>query len=299
MPGRLNIFQRTMLQWNDLHPYNAVHVVRVPVTLDMERLRDTIRSVLESHGLTGLTIDPERSIFQYHGGPAAVEIATVAGGDDTQSALTAEIRRQLNAPFVLGERVNPFRFFVVVARDSFSLGVAYFHAVAGAESLVLLMQDIVNACLGRESRGLTRPVEIYPSTYGGWLRRHPGVLFRKLASLPGLLANLRRSCRPFCRDAHDMSNGFDLFSLPPDALNRLVAAGKSWGVTLNDLFLALLLKAVAPLAADRTQAPRRNQLSVGSIVNIRRGDQHQKPRGGGAWPDAAHQGVAPFHGDSR
>ena len=28
--GRLNLFQTAMLRWRELHPYNAVHVVRVP-----------------------------------------------------------------------------------------------------------------------------------------------------------------------------------------------------------------------------------------------------------------------------
>ena len=28
-----------MLEWNDAHPYNAVHVVRIPAPLDLERLR--------------------------------------------------------------------------------------------------------------------------------------------------------------------------------------------------------------------------------------------------------------------
>lgn len=67
-----------------------------------------------------------------------------------------------------------------------------------------------------------------------------------------------------------MGNGFDFFSLTAQDLDHLMAAGKSWGVTLNDLFLALLLKALSPLATERFRAHRRNQLSVGSIVNIRK-----------------------------
>ena len=32
-----------MLRWRDMHPYNPVHVVRVPGALEPERLRDTDR----------------------------------------------------------------------------------------------------------------------------------------------------------------------------------------------------------------------------------------------------------------
>jgi hypothetical protein len=34
MEGRLNIMQKAMLDWNELHPYNAIHVARVPDPLD-------------------------------------------------------------------------------------------------------------------------------------------------------------------------------------------------------------------------------------------------------------------------
>ena len=46
--------------------------------------------------------------------------------------------------------------------------------------------------------------------------------------------------------------------------------GKRWEVTLNDLFLALLLKTLSPFASKRLTAKRRRQITVGSIVNIRK-----------------------------
>ena len=36
--GRFNLFQRMMLRWRELHPYNPVHVVHVPQALDAGRL---------------------------------------------------------------------------------------------------------------------------------------------------------------------------------------------------------------------------------------------------------------------
>jgi NRPS condensation-like uncharacterized protein len=49
-----------------------------------------------------------------------------------------------------------------------------------------------------------------------------------------------------------------------------VTVGKSWRVPLNDIFLALLLKALSPCAEGRVDAPRRKRIAVASIVNIRR-----------------------------
>jgi hypothetical protein len=47
------------------------------------------------------------------------------------------------------------------------------------------------------------------------------------------------------------------------------AAANAWGVTLNDLWLAMLLLALSPATETRRDAARRNELAVASIVNIR------------------------------
>ena len=72
MRGKLNIFQKTMLQWNDLHPYNAVHVVRIPHALDLERLGKVINSTLETYGITNLTLNRDRGTYHYQGGRGAL-----------------------------------------------------------------------------------------------------------------------------------------------------------------------------------------------------------------------------------
>src|SRR6185369_2067746 len=67
----------------------------------------------------------------------------------------------------------------------------------------------------------------------------------------------------------NLDNGFVFFSLKPETLLSLIKAGKSRGITLNDLFLALLMRGLSPLAPERTQAARRRMISIGCIVNIR------------------------------
>ena len=49
--GRFNLFQRMMLRWRELHPYNPVHVVHVPQALDAGRLGACIRERVEALGL--------------------------------------------------------------------------------------------------------------------------------------------------------------------------------------------------------------------------------------------------------
>lgn len=257
-----------MLQWNAMHPYNALHVARIAGTLDLARLRDAIHVTLESWGLTGLALNRDQGRYQYHGGPAGCEIKTVAGPDSPRSALHLEIERQLNTAFVLSERFDPFRFFVAPDSDSFSVGLVYFHAVADAESITRLLKGIVDTYRKGRSSEVSEPMNLYCNRHNSLLGR-PVLVTRKLLAIPAQMRAMRSSCRPRCRDAQDLANGFDHFSLSRDGLLSLRAAGKSWGVTLNDLFLALLLKSLSSLAIGRTKSRKRRAISEGCIVNLR------------------------------
>lgn len=277
MPARLNTFQRTMLHWNDLHPYNAVHVVRIPQALDAERLAQAINGVLKISGLTNLVLNRDQGTYCYQGVPAHCEIKSVPAGENAQAALAAEIEDQLNRGFAFVGSFNPFRFFVVPEESSFFLGVVYFHAVADAESLVYLLKRIVDAF--REAKlPAAGDLEIHPRPQANLLRGRPLIFARKLANLPAQIRSLRSSCRATYCDASDGRIGFTFLTLPPDDLCRLIAAAKPRNVTVNDLLLALLLKCLSPLAAGRKQSSKRPNLSVGCIVNTRKDLALDSPR---------------------
>ena len=268
--GKLNIFQRTMLQWNDTLAYNAVHVVRVPAPFDLERLRMVINRTLENRGLNDLTVDRAKGTYQYHGGPSRCDFQVISGDSGGGPALTVEIERQLNTAFVPGERFNPFRFFVAPEPGCFSLGLTYFHAVADAESCVRLMKEIVEGYREPTRAAHALPTGLYPPRYDNLLRHHPGLLARRLSAIPALVRNMRMSCRPPYSNGQPTTNGFTCCSLQRQEFRRLSAAAKAWGVTLNDLFLGLLMKSRGLLASERVLAPRRRSISVGCIVNTRK-----------------------------
>jgi hypothetical protein len=270
MQGRLNAFQLSMLQWNDLHPYNAVHIVRIPGVLDSERLKRVITTTLERAGLTGLALDRRAGTYHYFGGPASVEIKFIEADAAPSAGFGEEMERQLNTPFAQAERFNPFRFFVVSEKESFSVGLAYFHPIADAESIVFLLKRMVDACRGESDLHFANPLERYPAPRDNLLRHFPGVLASKLASLPASVKNMRRVCRPPHQDAEDLSNKFTFLSVGPQALSGIIRAAKSLNVTFNDLFLALMMKAVSVLAPDHRRVGRRRNLALGCIVNIRK-----------------------------
>ena len=267
VPGRLNLFQRMMLRWRDLHPYSAVHVVLIPRPFAEAPVAERIARALEAHGLTGLVLDRRRCRFDYEGGPAEVALEVLPGGADPLGVVGREIERQLNLPFPHAPRENPFRFFAVTGAHSFHLGVAYDHFIAGGDSIVLLLKGIAEACTGTVS---FEPVpELYPGTYRGLFLRHPLISVKGLLSLPELVAASRRSFRPSYRLEAGAHNGFAYFRLDPDESAALRRVSKDWGVTVTDLFLAGLLLALSPHAAERRDGRRRRELAVASIVNAR------------------------------
>jgi hypothetical protein len=258
-----------MLQWSEAHPYNAIHVVRIPGDLEMMRLRRCLDTVVEHCGLSRLTLDRARSAFQYEGGPADCEMQILGGGDRAWPALVGETERQLNLPFPSANQFHPFRWLAVRAEGCFYLGLVYYHPVADAESIAFLLRDVANVYLGKSEAGALPALNLYPDSRTHLCRRHPLLVVRKLLAMVAQFRNLRQSRRVGHHDVENLANGFALFSLSPAELQSLVAAAKSWEVTVNDLLMALLLKALAPVAASRTRSPKRRKLSLGCIVNLR------------------------------
>ena len=211
MLGKFNIFQKTMLQWNEMHPYSAVHVVRIPEPLDLTRLNQLIDRELEQLGLTGLVIDKRRGTFEYRGGSLHNQLKVLEG--DPNSVLQREIEEQLNTSFLDDGPLHPFRFFVMKEEDAFRLGLVYFHVIAGAESIILLLKRFTSKYLGQDLPSLSCPLDLYPRGPGTFLSRHPKYLLKRVSTLPSSMGDLRQSSRPRYQDVMDQTNGVILFSL--------------------------------------------------------------------------------------
>jgi NRPS condensation-like uncharacterized protein len=269
MQGRINSMQKSMLQWNDMHPYSAVHVVQLPGMLEATRLQACIDRTVTRHGLNCLQLNGDRSTFEFVSGAANNQVRTIDDAENPRCALVAEIERQLNLPFEHTRQFSPFRFLVAPANDSFFLGLVYFHAVADAESVFLLLREMVSCYFEDNANGSANGFDLYPESRAR-LRHHSVVVARKFLSLPVQTLNLRRSHRAPCRDANNMANGFAFFSLESKELRQVVTAAKSWNITVNDLLMALLMKSLSPLLTERAQARRRRKISLGCIVNLRK-----------------------------
>jgi hypothetical protein len=265
--GRFNLFQRMMLRWRELHPYNPVHVVRIPTALDAARLRACIGERLQSAGLTGMVVDREHWRFRYEGGPEAVQLKISAAGDAI-AELSRAIEREFNLQFESSARVHPFRFLAIDADGTFYLALAYDHFVAGGDSIVRLLTGIACAYTGRNIAA-PAAVDHYPATYRSLLLRHPIWVLRAIAGFPDLIARTRRALRPLYADFEDAYNAFRYFRLVPAQMQGLRDAATAWGVTRNDLLMACLMQALAPLAARSRSEQQRTEIAVASILNVR------------------------------
>ncbi len=270
MKGRLNVFQRTMLLWNDLSPYNAVHVVKITQPLMLEKLQFIVNETLERLGLTGFVICRRKKRFSYEGGPANIEIKIIHGSEEPFAHLTQAVEEELNQSFLTEPKINPFRFFVVTADHYFYFGLTYFHVIAGVDSIIVLLRKIVSSYLGQEVSETLKPLKLYPKSYRYHLLRHIPSFLWWFYYFPDHIVDIRASFRPRFSDMKEHHLGFIGFSVPPAQFHTFSSKAKSWGVTLNDMFLAVLLKSLAPLAQDRIKQTRRKKLSVASIVNIRK-----------------------------
>ncbi|RJQ44502.1 MAG: hypothetical protein C4538_10120 [Nitrospiraceae bacterium] len=269
MRGKLNIFQRTVLLWNEMHPYNAVHVVRISRPLNTEKLKAVIDHILERHGLVNLVIDPARKRYDYRGGSSGIEIE-LAPGNEHGGGLESEIQKQLNLPFATTGSINPFRFFVISEGDGFYLGLVYFHMIAGADSIITLMKEIMHAYSGEKITEPHLPFDLYPKVYRKLMPLSCRYLARWIATFGEHISHMRRSCRPKYHDMDYTGTGFASLYLSPQQCHTVIRMARIWGVTVNDLFLALLLKSLAPMGSKRFRSIERGHISVASIVNIRK-----------------------------
>ena len=257
-----------MLRWRALHPYSAVHAVRIDRPLDMQRLSAVIDGELEALGLTGLTLDAAHERFEYAGGPSRAPLAVVSGGDDPLQTLTREIERELNAPFPGDGPLVPFRFLAIDAHTSFYLALTYDHWIAAADSIVVLLKGLRDGYTGAAASRRS-PLLLYPATTRRLLRLHSGAAIRGLRRMRDIAASARRSVRARYPGGADPRNGFAYCRVEAPEFAAVVGAAKEWGVTVNDLLLAILMQALDPVVGERPSDKRRHELAVASIVNIR------------------------------
>jgi hypothetical protein len=269
MLGELNIFQRAMLQWNVLRPYNAVHGVRIAGPLEMARLRQVLETTLQRRGISRLVLDHRHGTYEYQPGQAQIEIREVGATGAHPADLTVALEHELNTPFQIDGPFCPVRFFVIAEPGEFLLGAAYFHPIADAESMIVLLRGAVSTYLGDPAAYPCVPFVCHPPRHDRLWLHSPGLIVRKLLAVPSEIRRHRRSIRMRVRAAADRRTRVRLMRVGGETVEQLVTKAKAWGVTVHDLLLAVLMQGLAPLAPQRSENRRRRNIALGTIVNVR------------------------------
>lgn len=265
----LNQFQKTMLQWNHLHPYNAIHGLRLPNPVNPQQLQTSIHQTLEAKHLTQCLISPNQSTIHFTSHPTPTHLTTLNTSGDSHHHFSQIIARELNTPFTytLNQPFTPFRFLLINQPSSSWLCLTYFHAIADAHAILQLLRDIVT--LHHQPHTHLPPAAPPTTNPESLLTHHPLSLLRALLNLPSTIQTSRRCHRPKSPNPDATSNLCSAFTLPQEQMHGLRLTSRNWQVTVNDLLLTALLKAVAPLTLSRLHNPKRPLLGLGVIVSLR------------------------------
>ncbi len=271
--GRLNAFQRVMLQWGELHPYNAAHTYRLSGPLDLMSLQRAIRDAFDHNGLGVAQIDPESDCYGHE--PCdrlhPPEVALVVGDDSPEDRLAAHLARELNCPFGR-PRCRPFRFSVVDAGPAFhDVSLIYDHWAADSVGARLVMRHVLGRYLALDIPENEQPLDLYPGTYRDvFAHRLQG---RHLAwpmwrSIRSWLDN-RSTWRVAYASARQMVVGYSLYRVRPGTVQAVCQFARDHEASVNDVFLAALCRAMAPFLPKRSAKGRARDMTLGTIVDTR------------------------------
>jgi hypothetical protein len=265
--GRLNAFQKVMLQWSSLHPYTATHTYKIAGPLRLGRLVEAVESTFRCHGLGVAQLSADGQSFR-HETDTRPEVEHVVGGDDPARRLLGHLNSALNQPF---ERpiLRPFRFAAIDAGpQTHYVTLAYDHWIADSYAARLLLRSVLGQYLPLDIRGDQGPLDLYPGTYREVFRRRLRGAELALAAFRTIRQwNRNRSAwRVACWSSTQWAVNYDLYHTIPGTVARLREFAGANGATVHDVLLAAFGRALAEVMPSRG---RRHGVALGSIVDTR------------------------------
>ena len=286
MPGRLNSFQRMMLNWEDVRAFNAVHVARLDRRIPSTEVETRIIQTLSTLGIRAIEFDNARRRYEYFSDGPRPQFRVVEPSGDTRADLSAEIGSQLNRPFSEG-RHSPFRFFYLLERGGCYLGMAYHHVIGDAAAVGLVMQRLLRQLVTPSAA--PEPIDLYPSPVSDQfshelsLSRLPAVFSAAVSELAAY-----RKCHRL--SFGDQRNGRVGFRIIDTALStrELLATARRLDVKVQDLAFAALFEAMSSVVPyEKRIASRRSELALTAAIDLRR-------HASGALRDALGQFLSSF-----
>ena len=262
----LNIFQRLVRQWDDLHPYNGAQVIQIRSVADVTQLRRAWHEALDALGLGCVSVNGQHYRHECMNGQAATHTVEVL---DPTTPLDDFLSAAINHRFAEEDEAVPFRPFILQSADTFWMGVVYQHWVADSASIRQVLKEWFVRAFDPKSASQRR-VRL---PHGGYWRLFgPAKAHWELAE--GVLSSLRWAIR-FRRVRRIEGKRFGQFDtrftwsqLPDGLIEALRARARALDATVNDVFLAAIAEACDQhIPTQRTR--RRQDLALGTIVDLR------------------------------
>lgn len=271
-PYRFNYFQQNMLRWDTLHPYNAVHVVRVLGSARVDALRSAAWDVAKNAELGELAINFLGTAYEYR--PLQViRVQELSPGRSDEARLNEIISEEINTPFH-GNVHHPIRWTVFNEVDGMAhyVVLCYHHAISDAYGIERLFAAV-----------LRRYLDLPAGAEDGELTTRLTRLDRSLCPTSDIFSHVAGQIRLGLRHremrrAHKMPDerlGGDYTAvavrIAPDALLERLAEGcKRRDVGINDSLIAAFASAIAEQTPDRHESRRRKYISMATVVSARR-----------------------------
>ncbi len=266
----LNSFQRVMLQWSDVHPYNACHLYCLSGLGDPQRFRESARRAMAAAGWGRAVVEAGRRYALF--GPCDdVEVRQAAEIAPGRDELDREVASELNRPFDRPE-CRPVRFVFAADRAEAChwIVVTYDHWTADSVTMRLLMRRILAEYLGEPSanRGL---LEVCDRSLLGALREPLSPWRRWRTAVNTVARSLfeRQPVKPPATRQEGREVGFRLFRGDDEMADRLWRFARAHGATVHDVFLAVLHQVLGRHLPCRRSLTQCDEIALGSIVDIR------------------------------
>jgi protein-S-isoprenylcysteine O-methyltransferase Ste14 len=268
-PQHLSPFQRAMLLWEHLHPYNAAHAVQLAQPARPPALQTAVERVCGAAGIGALAVDEASGTYWYL--PAeSVPVRYVECRGPAHEPLRDLVADELNQPFS-GEPQHPIRWIILddPQNQAHFVIAVYRHVAADAHAIELLLSAVLREYAGQPSSGSTL-------TWRGFDFHDLMTPLRRTGL--ALLASFRTAALYFrFRFMHKMPDeraGGDetqvlLRRVAPGLMERLSRACRQADVGPNDVFAAALASAIAALTPDRHTSRHRRALALAATLDAR------------------------------
>lgn len=271
-PFRFNFFQQSMLRWDRLHPYNAVHAVRVTGRADLEALRTAAWEVAKKAELGEFAVNYYGTSYEYR--PLqVVRVQEVVSGENDEARLSEIMTEEINTPFH-GKVHHPIRWTVFNEREGAGhyIVLCYHHAIADAHGIERFLAAVLRRYIG-----------LPPSADDAHLTTRLTRLKRSLRPKAGIIDHLIGQTRLSYRHremrrVHKMPDerlGGDYTAIAVRTvqngfIEQLAAGCERRGVGVNDALIAAFASAIAEQTPDRHTSRRRRHLALATVVGARR-----------------------------